>query len=43
MPSLKERLTGRLARVRERRPGVDHAIRAVQHYGQVNGSGQAGA
>lgn len=32
-----------LARVRERRPFVDHLVRAVEHYGQVNGSALAAA
>lgn len=43
MASLKERLTSRLARLRERRPSVDHAIRTVLHYGDVRGNDQAGA
>jgi membrane protein len=43
VPTLVERVTGRLERVRQRRPWVDHAVRTVQHYGAVNGNGQAGA
>ncbi len=43
MASLKNRLTGALTRLRARSPAVDHAIAALQHYGKVNGSGQAGA
>ncbi|MGI8900532.1 MAG: YihY/virulence factor BrkB family protein [Nocardioides sp.] len=43
MPSLKERLTTRIAEVRDRRPVLDHTMSAVQHYGSVNGTGQAGA
>jgi membrane protein len=33
----------RVATVRERRPVVDHLVRAVEHYGQVNGSALAAA
>lgn len=33
----------RLARVRERRPFVDHLVRMVQHYGKVKGNALAGA
>ena len=33
----------RLARLRERRPFVDHLARMVQHYGTVNGNGLAAA
>ncbi len=33
----------RVADIRERRPVVDHLVRAVEHYGQVNGSAQAAA
>ena len=43
MASLKERVTSRVDRLRERRPSVDHAVRTFQHYGAVNGNGQAGA
>lgn len=43
MASLKERLSARLTRVRERRPLVDHAVRMQQHYGAVKAGQQAGA
>jgi len=43
MASLKERVTSRVDRLRERRPSVDHAVKTFQHYGAVNGNGQAGA
>lgn len=43
MASLKDRLTQGFADLRERRPVVDHAVRAVQHFGKVNGTAQAGA
>lgn len=33
----------RLARLRERRPFVDHLVRMVEHYGSVNGNGLAAA
>ncbi|MCY4725282.1 YihY/virulence factor BrkB family protein [Nocardioides sp. STR2] len=33
----------RVARARERRPVVDHLVRAVEHYGQVDGSALAAA
>ena len=33
----------RFARLRERRPFVDHLARMVQHYGTVNGNGLAAA
>jgi membrane protein len=33
----------RVGDVRERRPVVDHLVRAVEHYGQVNGSALAAA
>ena len=33
----------RVALIRERRPFIDHVVRMVQHYGNVNGSGLAGA
>jgi membrane protein len=41
--SLKERLTHRVEELRARRPLVDHAVRMVQHYGDVKGGLQAGA
>ncbi|MDP2774527.1 MAG: YhjD/YihY/BrkB family envelope integrity protein [Nocardioides sp.] len=43
MASLKERLSARLTRLRERRPLVDHAVRMQQHYGAVRAGQQAGA
>ncbi len=43
MPSLKQRVTHAVARLRERYPLFDHAVRMVQHYGSVNGNAQAGA
>jgi membrane protein len=36
-------LKDRVARVRERRPLVDHVVRTVEHYGNVNGSALAAA
>ncbi|HEX5917208.1 MAG TPA: YhjD/YihY/BrkB family envelope integrity protein, partial [Nocardioides sp.] len=33
----------RVADLRERRPFIDHLVRAVEHYGQVNGSALAAA
>lgn len=43
MASLVQRVIGTLTAVRERRPVVDHVITAVQHYGTVNGTAQAGS
>ena len=43
MASLKERVSATVERLRERYPWLDHAVRMVQHYGTVNGNGQAGA
>lgn len=43
MASIKQRLTDRVQRIRERRPVVDHVISMVGHYNAVNGNGQAGA
>ena len=43
MASLKERVTATVARLRERYAWLDHTVRMVQHYGVVNGNGQAGA
>jgi membrane protein len=43
MASLKERLSQRLTRLRERRPFVDHLVRMQQHYGAVKAGQQAGA
>ena len=39
LDSVKQRVSD----VRERRPVVDHLVRAVEHYGQVNGSALAAA
>jgi membrane protein len=36
-------LKDRVERVRERRPLVDHVVRAIEHYGTVNGSALAAA
>jgi membrane protein len=33
----------RVAVIRERRPFIDHVVRTFEHYGNVNGSGLAGA
>jgi membrane protein len=43
LPSVKERLTGWLERVRKRRPFIDHLARMQQHYGGVQAAQQAGA
>ena len=43
MASLKERASATLARLREKYPWLDHVLRMVEHYGAVNGNGQAGA
>ena len=43
MASLKERVSATVERLREKLPLVDHAVRMLQHYGTVNGNGQAGA
>src|SRR3954453_9709486 len=43
MASRKERLSARVARLRERYVWLDRTIRMVQHYGTVNGNSQAGA
>lgn len=40
---LIDNLKKRVHEVREHRPLVDHIVRTVQHYGNVNGSLQAGA
>jgi len=40
---LKDRVSGRIQRLRERRPLADHAVRTFQHYGAVKGDVQAGA
>ena len=43
MASLKERLTHRVAEIRQRRPALDHAVRTQEHYGETQASQQAGA
>ena len=43
MPSFKERVSAKVAEVREHHPLVDHLVRMVQHYGNVSGNAQAGA
>lgn len=43
MAGLKERVAARVARLRRSRPSVDHVFRMFTHYGNVNGSAQAGA
>jgi membrane protein len=43
MPTMKERVTAKVERVRERYPLVDHLVRMVRHYGTVDGNAQAGA
>ena len=43
MASLKERFAARVTALRERFVWFDHSVRVVQHYGTVNGNGQAGA
>jgi len=43
MASLKERVSATVERLREKLPWLDHAVRMLQHYGAVNGNGQAGA
>jgi membrane protein len=43
MASLKERLSDRLTRLRERRPLVDHVLRMQEHYSAVKAGQQAGA
>lgn len=43
MASFKQRLTARLAALRERRPAIDHVVRMQQHYGAVKSGQQAGA
>jgi membrane protein len=43
VPSLKQRISDRVQRIRQRRPLVDHGVRTFEHYGEVKGNGQAGA
>ena len=38
MASLKERLTHRVAEIRQRRPALDHAVRTQEHYGETKAS-----
>ncbi|HWJ80757.1 MAG TPA: YhjD/YihY/BrkB family envelope integrity protein [Nocardioides sp.] len=41
--SVVTRVKERIASARERRPLLDHAVRTVEHYGEVKGNIQAGA
>ena len=41
--ALLDSVKAKVADVRERRPLVDHLVRALEHYGQVNGSALAAA
>lgn len=43
MAPVQERVTGKVADVRKRRPLVDRVVRMQQHYGKVGASQQAGA
>ncbi len=43
MASLRERLTARVAAVRERYPALDHAVSALRYYSLRNGNAHAGA
>ncbi len=43
MASLKERLTDRVAEIRQRRPAVDHVVLMQEHYGATKAGQQAGA
>jgi membrane protein len=43
LPSVKERFTAWLGRLRRRRPFVDHLVRMQQHYSAVQAGQQAGA
>jgi membrane protein len=43
MGSLKERLSARVAALRERRPFVDHLLRTFDHYSVRDGNAQAGS
>jgi membrane protein len=43
MASIKERVTTKVAQVRERHPFVDHVFAMFAHYGEVKGNVQAGA
>lgn len=43
MPSMVQRVKGRIEAARERRPLLDQVVRTVGHYGAVKGNLQAGA
>lgn len=43
MAPLKERVSTGVDELRERRPSVDHVVRALTYYGERNGNGHAGA
>ena len=43
MPSLKQRVTDTVDRLRERYGWLDHTLKMLSHYGSVNGNAQAGA
>ncbi len=43
MASMKEKATAKLEQIREKHPGVNHAILMVKHYGTAEGNVQAGA
>ena len=43
MPAIVDKVKGKVARERERRPWLDHAVRTQEHYSAVKGSIQAGA
>lgn len=43
MASIKERVTAKIDRLRERRPFIDHIFTMLAHYSSVNGNAQAGA
>jgi membrane protein len=43
MAAFVDRLKGRVAELRQHHPGVDHAVRTQEHYGEVKASQQAGA
>jgi membrane protein len=43
MAALVDRVKGRIAEVRQRRPAVDHALRTQEHYSETKAGQQAGA
>lgn len=43
MASMKDKLSAKLGRFREKHPGFNHAILTVKHYGTAEGNVQAGA